>query len=184
MPYNYRNRSKIKEQNPDIFEALEDITATMESMGQQVNASSTGVISSPPSISSLQVTAAQGIFDAAIGDNNSPVVRGINYFLEYSTSPTFVAPHVIDLGSSRNWRGFLGNQVFYFRAYSAYPTSPRSDPTYYGTPTVPTAVQGGGTATGPVPLASQGSGTTQGSSGSDGGFGNQPFRGPARPITS
>lgn len=180
----YRNRSFIKNSDPLVAEALDDILNLLQNTLDQANTAATGTITPPPSVSSIQITAAQGIFDAAIVDNISGVVRGINYFLEYSTSPSFTAPVVIDLGASRNWRGFLGNQVLYWRGYSSYPTSARSEPAYYGTQSQPIAVAGGGTSTGPAPLPSNGSGTSSGANGGDGGFGNQPFRGTSRPITS
>lgn len=180
----YRRRAELKNLNPMVAEALDDLASRITNTGEQVAASPDGLVAPPPSVSSLAVSAAQGIFDISINDNNSSIVRGINYFLEYSLSPSFTAPHVKDLGSSRNWRGFLGNQTLYWRAYSSYPTSARSKPVYYGTELQPTATIGGGTATGPAPLGSNGSGTSKGSSGSDGGFGNNPYRGDTRPPIS
>jgi hypothetical protein len=147
----------------------------------QVAASGQGSTNPPANISSLSVSAANGVFDFAIVDHN-PVLRGINYFVEYSTTPSFTAPHVIDLGASRNFRTFLDSGTYYFRAYSAYPTSARSSPVYFGSQSNPTAVNGGGAVAGPAPLASQGSGTSSGANGGDGGFGNDPVRGNLRDL--
>ena len=147
----------------------------IQSVMTQTNSSPTGQTPAPPPPSSLTVTSAQGIFDAAIQDNN-PVNRGINYFLEYSQEPGFSAPTVVDLGASRNHRAYLGNKNLYWRAYSAYPTSERSSPVYHGSQATPIMVAGGGPNSGPNLLGSQGSGTTNGPTGSDGGFGAQPYR--------
>lgn len=183
MSLSYRNRAFLLEKYPEIAEAFDDLTSQVQNTMTQTNSSPSGIQTpAPPAPSALTVTAANGIFDAKIDDNNSPVNRGINYFLEYSKSPAFTAPHTIDLGASRNHRTFLGNQTLYWRAHSSYPTSPRSEAAYHGTLTQPRAVIGGGTASGPDLLSSSGSGTSQGASGSDGGFGNQPFRG-TRPTS-
>ena len=166
-----RNLNEIRTRDPKLAEALDDIIAgvSANNQNQQTDA--------PPQISALQVTAAGGVFDIAITDNN-PVYRGVNYFVEYSTTAAFFQPVVVDLGASRNYRATWGNQTFYFRAYSQYPTSPPSAPVYYGTQQNPTGVNGGGATSGPAPLASTGSGTAP-SSGKTGGagFGVAPYRG-------
>jgi hypothetical protein len=173
-----QNIEKIRQENPLLAEALESIANEVAHVADQTTATIGGSTAAPPAPTSVNVVASGGIHDIAITDRN-PVNRGINYFVEYSDSPSFVAPRVIDLGASRNHRTALGNQTLYFRAYSAYPTSPRSAAVYHGgSASSPAAVIGGGSATGPAPQASQGSGTTNGANGGDGGFGNQPSRGP------
>lgn len=181
MPLDYRNRQLLMNQNPQLAQALDDVIGHIQNVMAQTNSSPDGQAGPPPSPSQINVSAAHGIYDVAITDNN-PVNRGINYFLEYSTSPNFVAPHTIDLGQSRNFRANLGNQTLYWRAHSSYPTGPRSQPVYHGSPVNPTPVVGGGVYSGPTPQGSQGSGTSYGASGSDGAFGNQPYR-KARPTT-
>jgi hypothetical protein len=177
-----RNLEAIRQKDPQLGQAFDDVLAMIQTTSQQANVTPSGnAIAPPPNVSSLQVTSANGAFSAAIIDNN-PVVRGINYFLEYSPTPAFNAPIVIDLGASRNWEGVLGNRILYWRAYSSYPTSARSTPVYFGSQAAPTAVTGGGTISPPASLPSQGSGTSSGASGSDGGFGNNPKRGD-RPVT-
>jgi hypothetical protein len=173
---NIDNLEKIRQDNPFVAEAFDAVARAMGNMAEQTNASLHGSTAAPPAPTSVNVTAAGGIFDVAITDNN-PVQRGINYFVEYSDNPSFVKPRVIDLGQSRNERRALGNQTLYFRAYSSYPTSPRSDAVYHGgSATNPVAVAGGGATSGPALQASQGSGTTEGANGGDGGFGNAPVR--------
>jgi hypothetical protein len=181
----YRNRAYIDQTDPKMREALDDIVAHI---GNVMDGTNTGPANSqilpPPNINKLTVTASQGIFDAKIEDNNSPTVRNLGYFLEYSENNAFSNPTVVHLGPSRNWRGNLGNKQLFWRAYSQYPTSQRSTPVYHngGGPT-PMPVLGGGGAIGPAIQTSSGSGTSAGASGSDGGYGQQPFRGSTRPVT-
>ena len=176
MPLDYRNRQQIFDKSPEVAQALDDICKQLENVANQTNSSPIGVTNPPPTPNSLNVTAAHGIFDAKITDNN-PVSRGINYFLQYSPSPSFNSPTTIDLGQSRNHRVSLGNQTLYWRAHSSYPTSAWSGHVYHGTSTVPIALFGGGPMTGPALQPSSGSGTSDGASGSDGAFGNNPVRG-------
>ena len=175
----YRNKPTIKDLNSKLVEALDDLQAQINSLAQQTTASAQGGTNAPPQISQLTVTAADGIFTVAITDNN-PLFRGINYFVHYSESASFANPHVLDLGSSRNWRGMLGSGTLYFRACSSYPTSESSPFTYFGTQNSPTAVVGGGAISGPVFGASFGAGTDSGDGKSTGlgtgGFGKAQFR--------
>lgn len=175
MPLDYRNRQAIMADHPEMGQALDDIITHIQSVMTQTNSSPEGQASPPTAPVALNVTAAHGVFDAAITDNAS-VNRGINYFLEYSKNPSFNAPTSIDLGQSRNHRTFLGNQTLYWRASSSYPTGPRSTHVYHGGNLTPMPVIGGGIITGPEPQGSQGSGTSFGASGSDGGFGNNQKR--------
>lgn len=167
----YKNRSFILSKHPEIAEALDEIMRNFSQVMDHTNTTARGGAAPPPPVSAISVDAKEGIFDVSITDNSSSVSRGINYFLEYSTSPQFEAPTVVDLGASRNWRRMLGNHTLYFRAYSAYPTSPRSDPLHFSRP-----VMGGGKIVGPPISISSGSGTSAGPSASDGGFGNQQTR--------
>lgn len=158
-----------------MFEALQDVQQNQNNIAQQVNGNPAGNPNPPAAINSLSVKAADGIFDAKIVDT-SDTSRGVNYFLEHSPSPNFSSPHMIHLGTSRNWRGALGNQTLHFRAYSSYATSGASAHVYHGSPTAPTPVTGGGAA-GPAPQSSSGGGTasTNGTQGGH-GFGPVPFR--------
>ena len=172
------NLEYIRGKDPMFAEALQSIANGLNNTAQQVTADPTSTGSTaPPQISGLSVTAAQGIFDIQITDNN-PVYRGINYFVEYSTDIGFTRPTVIDLGASRNHRANFGAQSLYFRAYSAYPTSGASQAVYFGSSAQPTIVAGGGVVSGPPPQPSSGSGTASGNGTQGGqGFGNAPSRG-------
>lgn len=173
----YKNRAQLFQQNRLIAEALDDIQQQMNNVAQQSNASAQGNTNPPPDIASISVSAANGVFQVAVTDN-SPVYRGINYFVEYSETAAFTQPHVLDLGASRTWRGFLGSLSLYWRAYSQYSPSNPSNPVYFGTSTDPTPVAGGGVLTGPSLGSSTGSGTadTNGKQGGS-GFGKVAFRG-------
>jgi hypothetical protein len=142
--------AQIKSDSPYVYEALTQLVNGVNAVGR-----ATGV----------DPTAADGIFDLAITDN-STLNRGIFYFAESDTTPAFSKPYVHFLGSSRNLRVALGNQTLYWRAYSQYLGSETSQPVAFGTP--PTAVTGGGTATGPALQPSSGSGTASGSEGGSG----------------
>lgn len=169
----------IQRIDPLLHKSMQDLLNKVETVAQQTASSLTGFSQAPPNISSLSVTAANGIFDVQIQDNSS-VNRGVNYFLEYSTTPGFQQPVVVDLGASRNYRASWGNQTLYFRALSQYPTSAPSKPVYFGPSNNPTAVVGGGSA-GPMIQPSTGSGTAPGNGQVGGaGFGYTGARG--KPI--
>jgi hypothetical protein len=168
----YASRNEITD--PAQRRALDDLASQIQAGFRQVNATPAGITPAPPIVSALSVMAADGIFDAQIQDNNA-VQRGVVYFLEYSLVAS--GPWtVISLGPSRNWRGMLGNQTFFWRAYSQYPTSEPSSPIYFGGINNPTGVVGGGAA-GPTPQAPGGSGTSpsNGLSGGE-GYGRQHAR--------
>lgn len=185
MPLQYRNRSLFASTNPDLMQALDDICSHVQGVMEQTNAAPVGSATiAPPQINKLTVTGSQGIFDAKIDDNNSPIVRGVNYFVDYADNPSFNNKRTVSLGPSRNWRGALGNRRLYFQAYSQHPNTPSSRPIPHSSDgTTPSVVEGGGLNTGPELQPSSGSGTSQGAQPSDGGFGQQPYRGPSRPVT-
>lgn len=171
------NISYIQQKDPRYAEALKAIEQAINNVATQTASSAQGPQATSPTPAALNVTAAQGVYDIAITDN-APIQRGVEYFLEYSQTPSFNQPTVIHLGTTRNHRVFLGNQNLYWRAYSQYgPAAGPSKPVYFGNANSPTPVVGGGAITGPVPLASQGSGTapTNGLQGGA-GYGYSPTR--------
>lgn len=177
MKLEVRNLPYLRGQDAKLAEAVEDILKLVGNAATQTAANPSGLVGPPPTISSLAVVAANGMFHAVIQDNR-PVLRGISYFIEWSTTPNFAQPHVIFLGPSRSHWMFFGSQTLYFRAYSQYPTGNPSEPVYFGTAASPTAVAGGGALAGPTPLPSPGSGTapTTGLNGGA-GYGHEPTRG-------
>jgi len=154
-----RNLDLIRSKDVKLYEALVDIQR------QTVDVN----VASPSAIGSLTVTAANGMFTAAIYDGTPPAYP-INYFLEYDTSADFTQPYVVFMGPSRNISLALGNQTLYFRAYSQYAPPYVNTPSprvTFGTP--PTAVVGGGSAPPSTPpSAGSGSGSTNGQQGGSG----------------
>jgi hypothetical protein len=184
MTLKLKNLPYLKTLNPKLAETINDVAAAIDTVAQKANVDPNGETPAPFDISRLTVVASQGVFDIRIFDD-SPVNRGIHYFVEYSTTPSFTNPIPIHLGTSRCGREFLGNLTLYWRAYSQYLGSQPSNPVYFGSAVVPTPVVGGGSITGPTPQQSTGSGTAssngnQGAQGfgvnlkrSSGGFGNE-----------
>jgi hypothetical protein len=156
--------AQIKARDPYLYESLKQVVGAVNSIGRATGVDPSGSIAAPAPIGSVSVAAADGIFDIALTDN-SPVRRGVFYFLESDTEPSFSSPHVYFLGSSRNLRASLGNQTLYWRGYSQYIGSVPSTPVPFGSP--PTAVTGGGSA-GPPPQPSSGSGTATAQQGGSG----------------
>ena len=156
--------AKLKSRDPYLYESLRQVVAAVNALGRATGVDPGGSIEPPAPIGSLAVAAANGIFDLAITDN-SPVNRGIFYFAESDTSPSFTAPRVHFLGSSRNARLALGNLTLYWRAYSQYLGSLPSPPVTFGSP--PAAVVGGGSS-GPALAPSAGSGTAKAQQGGSG----------------
>lgn len=157
--------AQIKSESQYVYEALTQVVSGVNAVGRATGVDPSGSIAAPSPVGSVSVVAADGIFDVAITDNSS-VNRGIFYFAESDVTPAFSNPYVHFMGSSRNLRVSLGNQTLYWRAYSQYLGSETSSPVAFGAP--PTAVVGGGTATGPALQSSQGSGTASGSEGGSG----------------
>jgi hypothetical protein len=152
--------------DPRVAQTFKDL-----SNGQDNAANLTGVsgieVKAPPAVRSIAVAALNGVFDIVITDPTGQAgqSQGINYFLDFDTSPTFANARTIHLGPSRSFYGFLGNLTFYFRAYSQVLSSPRSAYIIYGGST-PIGTAGGGAA-GPAPMKTTGSG----GKGGKGGFG-------------
>jgi len=144
--------------------ALERLELGVNNLGEHLAADPTGTLPEPPPIQSLAVKASNGDVHAVITDNN-PIQRGLHYFVEYSSEPAFLQPHVVHLGVSRSMSPIRlpafddkGNpQVFYFRAYSQYPGSHPGQKVLFGG-TSAASVNPGGT-TNMTLLPSTGSGT-------------------------
>lgn len=168
MALSYKNRAYLAQKDPLLAEALDDVLARLYAAASQTNANPTGVPPKPPAIGALNVTAANGIVHAQITDN-SPVQRGIVYHFESSTTSNFSAPTLLQSGPSRDYRGALGSQPIFMRAYSQYPTGEPSAPVFHGTGATPAQINPGGSA-GPAYPPSKGSGTAP-TTGTQGGAG-------------
>lgn len=159
-----------------LFEALQSIGVQGTNIEQQTNSNAQGAPQPPQNIDSVNVSAANGHFSVAIQDQGNNLYRGVQYFVEHDSDPNFTNPITVPMGTSRNANLFLGNVTRYFRAFSAYPSSPRSQAAYHGSQSTPQAVLGGGTNGGPPVVASEGSGTGPAGVGLQ-GPGDVPFRG-------
>lgn len=157
-----------------LYEALSDLNQQHVTLAQQVNGSGQGQPGPPPAVNSLKVTGQNGHFDIKIQDGN-PIYRDVHYYVEHADNPHFSNPTTIHLGHSRDHNIFLGNVTRYWRAYSAYASSPPGPPAYHGGATSPSPVSGGGQVGGPEFQLSQGSGTGQPGQGLQ-GPGVIPFR--------
>ena len=147
-----------------IGDAFADLQNQLNLQQQKLGLSASATPAAPPAIAAVTVTAANGVADLAITDNNS-IFRPIEYFAEYSTDPSFpvASTHIVQIGSSRNIRIpiFLGATLVYFRAYSQYLDGPAGAPVNFGAPTG-VATGGSGPALGTGQLAGTATATGQG----------------------
>jgi hypothetical protein len=158
-----------------LREIVDDLNMQHGNVEQQVNGNGQGQPVAPPAIGGLKVTAQNGHFRFSITDN-SPLYRGVSYFVEHADNPHFTNSETVHLGASREHRLFLGNSTIYARAYSSYPTSGPGTPAYFGSQVQPRAISGGGSVgAGPAYGESQGSGTGAAGAGLQ-GPGVAPFR--------
>lgn len=174
--------SFLKDIDPSgrLTDLVKQLIDAHNNIGRQTNASPVGSTAAPPKISALNVVGGGSFHRISIEDNN-PVPRGIQYHVEWDTSPQFTSPKQITLGPDKNLDTQLGvNGLIYWRGYSSLGAqSPPSEPVYFGGANNPTGVDAGtvtlavtatvsgsnatGTATGhlvgPAPLPNAGSGT-------------------------
>lgn len=148
----------IPDFGPKLVEALQSISRGSSNTEQQGNLNPAGQPAAPPSVNSVTVTGQNGHFDVKIVDN-SQIYRGVKYFVDHADNPQFTNARTEALGPSRNGSFFLGNATRYWRAYSAYESSPPSKPVYHGSSVQPIAVFGGGNIGPPAFQSSEGSGT-------------------------
>lgn len=170
MPLKIRNLEYIRQEiHPKLAEALEDLERGVNAAALQAGVDAKGKISPPPPIQKLHVTAANGAFSIALEDNG-PLYRSVNYWLEWSLDPAWKSPRSIFLGPSRTHDIYLGNVTAHFRAYSEYPGSEEVSPHVYfnGNP----VYAGGPMAPSMTPPTGAGTGSIQGGTGS----GPVPFR--------
>lgn len=176
---NFRHLPALTLKDPLLGETLQTIQNALNNMAAQAAISADGDLPAPGAPAQLSVTAAGGIFDITITDNNPDGTQlAPDYFLEYSTTAAFVQPSQIHLGPARVWRGNLGNQTLFWRCYSQYGRASQPSPfTYFGSSANPTPVVGGGAIAGPAPQPSTGSGTTPTNGLTGGaGYGFRPVR--------
>ena len=165
-----RHIAAIRAKDPLMAEMLQELADGINHV--QIG---TSVVGPPNNVGSLSITQQNGNFDITITDNSS-VVRGIEYIVEWATNSNFTGARQIFLGSSRTHNinlGSLGGAGTYWRAYSQYPNSIPSKPIYFnGNPII------SGGATSPSPQPSTGSGTAESTGQQPGqGYGINSIRG-------
>ena len=172
----FKNLDKwTSESGTCLAELLQDLGKQTSNIEQQTNSNASGQPLPPPPINNLNVTASQGHFSAEINHEGAQFYRSPNYFLVHADNPQFTNPHIVDMGASRNWNGFLGNTSRYFGAYASYQSSPPSPLVYHGGKATPQIVKGGGSVPGAIFGVGQGSGT--GTAGvAHSGVGPTPYR--------
>lgn len=165
--------------------ALRMIENAVNHLGKNLSAAPSGDMATPAPVQQLQIKASGEMVHAVIQDN-TPIRKHVNYFLEYATEPNFLEPHVEHLGTSRtrvislptNTDGTTNPttgvvtpgtpQQYYFRAYSQYLGSkPSKYINFGGDLAQPISLTG---STNLTLLPSTGSGTAQ-NSGQQGGYG-------------
>jgi hypothetical protein len=146
-----------------LASGLQKMQDAVNQLGVTTGAAAVGKTAAPSPVNGVDVKADGGSVHVTINDNN-PIQKGINYFLEHSTSPTFVGAHVVHLNASRGTILTLpgmtdegADQTHFIRAYSQYPGSDPSPPVNFGG-TTPTGVLPGGNVMMTL-LPSTGSGT-------------------------
>lgn len=172
-----------------LSNALQRIEDGVNNLGQQVAAEPVGLAQPPAVLQGVNVKVAAGTGEQVhvTLTHNVPITKSIHYFLEYDNDPSFPAPHVEHLGTSRGRVLTLPSKDdagdvhnWYFRGYPQLPGSLPAKPVNFGG-IVPTAVTLGGT-TKLTLQSSTGSGTAaaNGQQGAS-GFGRTNTRGPVGP---
>ena len=192
--------TKLTQKDFDNGSLLKRIIAAVNSLAQNTGAAAVGKLSPPPPVNSIQVSGTQSGNTITVPSellhltlaHNGEVSKGVQYIHEIATEPNFLAPHIIDTGSSRSLfvhlpaKDSLGNpQVYYHRAYPQYHGSDPQKPTVLGGLEAPTKIVMTGTSTTSL-LPSTGSGTAS-AQGTQGGHGlgvvlTRPAPGPKRSI--
>ena len=176
---------QMQDENPTLGNWMRRVGSALNRLALNAGVSAVGQLPAPPPIGAVNVKAAGETVHVTISDSSAATTNR-EWFVEHSTEPNFLVPHVIHLKSSRGV--FLNlpsltdsgeTQKWYFRAYSQDPGSPPSPPVYFGGLS-PTAVTLTGT-TQLTPLTSTGSGTAS-PLGTQGGWGRGKV--PLRPAGS
>lgn len=156
----------IKVRDPKLGQVLEGIAGALNTVATNAGVSPVGDIAAPKAPDAVAVKVAGEMMHVSIS-HSGPLQRGVRYFTEIATEPSFAQPIVIDHGTSRTPHPFPlptyidagGTKInYYVRSYAQNPGGPPSPPTVVGGKGNPTKFNMGGT-TQLTPLASTGSGT-------------------------
>lgn len=164
--------------------ALERIAASVNILGTNAGVDPTGAkLPAPAPVGAVNIkTDSNGTVYGSISDA-SPLKRGIHYFMEYDTDPSFSRPHVVHMGASRTMvphklpaKDDNGKAVnYYFRAYSQYPGSDPGEKMAFGGSTPTPVAPGGAVQLSLFPSTGSGSTLNTGEEGGR-GFGTVLFR--------
>jgi hypothetical protein len=180
----------IKNRDPIIGKLMSDIIDALNRTATNAGVSSQGQLPAPPPVDSIAVkgTLSNNILTAPgeilhfVHTHNSPLQRGIHYFTEIDTDPSFSSPHQIHDTTSRS--GFVhlpANDdstapiAYYLRVTPQLPGSAPQKPTVFGGLQGPTKILMTG-STNMSLLQSQAAGTARPGQGGQ-GLGAVPRRG-------
>lgn len=157
--------AEVANQNPRVGQLFQNVLDGINRFAINAGFSPVGDVSPPKAPDSVNVKVSGELMHIAI-NHTGPVNRGIRYFSEIATSPSFGQPIVVDHGSSRTSHPIPlptnddgSNPVtYYVRSYAQNPGGPPSAPTVVGGVSSPTGFTMGG-ATAMTLLPSTGSGT-------------------------
>lgn len=130
--------------------ALQRIEDAINQTAEVMGVDATQKVATPPPVQGLSAKAAGGFVHFTITDN-APIRKNLQYFVEYSTDPTFGTAHTLDLGASRTHPPIAlpamddnsNPQTWYARAYSQYHGSDAGKKVNFGG-TTPAAINPGG----------------------------------------
>lgn len=150
--------TKVTQKDFENGTLLQRIIDAVNSVAQNLGAAAVGKLTPPPPVNSIQV---QGVADISSNTitcpgeflhltltHNGEVHKGVQYIHEISTDKNFLAPHIIDTGSSRTLFTHLPTfqsdgitqQIYYHRAYAQYSGSDPAQPTVLGGLAAPTKI--------------------------------------------
>ncbi len=179
-----RELNYLSQKDTYLGTILGRIISAVNTMAKNTSVAAVGKLSPPPPVDGINVQGTQ------VGDtitcpseilhwtltHNQEIQKGIRYFSEVDTNPSFTAPHVIDHGTSRS--AFLtlpkmnnngDTHTYYLQSYAQYHGSDPSKPTVVGNLGSATKIVMTGTSRTSL-LTSAGSGTAS-PNGQQGGHG-------------
>jgi hypothetical protein len=125
--FSYDGLSDFTPQQQRLIRRLID---SHNNVAGQVNATPLGNQTPPPiAHSKLDVSGGAGMFSVQITPSDKNF-RGCENMLEVSEDANFSNPHLIHLGASTSWHGYLGEKTLHFRSFAQHDTSPPSEPVY------------------------------------------------------
>jgi len=147
-----RELNYLSEKDNFLGSLLQKMINATNTLAKNAGVAAIGKTAAPPKVDSIQVQGVQNggtivcpseILHHVIVHNQS-IAKGVRYFSEVDTSPSFTSPHVIDHGTSRS--SFLSLPTYatptaqangqptnyYLRSYAQYPGSDPSEPTGLG----------------------------------------------------